>query len=101
MNFLEHADNCQQNFERLVTNEIDAMSLDDTDTIDDEQNAEHWRKIMLKAKLYIPSTLNTDYLLWYTQLIVCAVKYYIMVIISLFKFFWGERTFQINLKIQD
>ena len=44
------------------------MSLDDTDTIDDEQNAEHWRKIMLKAKLYIPSTLNTDYLLWYTQL---------------------------------
>ena len=27
------------------------------------------------AKLYIPSTLNTDYLLWHTQLIVCAVKY--------------------------
>ena len=25
-------------------------------------------------KLYIPSTLNTDYLLWHTQLIVCAVK---------------------------
>ena len=24
------------------------MSLDDTDTIDDEQNAEHWRKVMLK-----------------------------------------------------
>ena len=24
------------------------MSLDDTDTIDDGQNAEHWRKIMLK-----------------------------------------------------
>ena len=40
------------------------MSLDDTDTIDDEQNAEHWRKVMLKAQLYIPSTLNTDYLLW-------------------------------------
>ena len=34
------------------------MSLDDTDTIDDEQNAEHWRKIMLKAKLYIPSTIK-------------------------------------------
>ena len=28
-----------------------------------------------KPKLYIPSTLNTDYLLWYTQLIVCAIKY--------------------------
>ena len=41
------------------------MSLDDTDTIDDEQNAEHWRKTMLKAKLYIPSTLST----------VCVVKY--------------------------
>ena len=27
------------------------------------------------TKLYIPSTLNTDYLLWHTQLIVCAVKY--------------------------
>ena len=26
------------------------------------------------SKLYIPSTLNTDYLLWHTQLIVCAVK---------------------------
>ena len=26
-----------------------------------------------------PSTLNTDYLLWHTQLIVCAVKYQIMV----------------------
>ena len=26
-------------------------------------------------KLYIPSTLNTDCLLWQTQLIVCAVKY--------------------------
>ena len=24
------------------------MSLDDTDTIDDEQNAGHWRKVMLK-----------------------------------------------------
>ena len=31
-----------------------------------------------EAKLYIPSTLNTDYILWHTQLIVCAVKYYIM-----------------------
>ena len=28
-----------------------------------------------KPKLYIPSTLNHDYLLWHTQLIVCAVKY--------------------------
>ena len=49
------------------------MSLDDTDTIDDEQNAEHWRKVMLKAKLYILSTPNTDYLLWHTQSIICAV----------------------------
>ena len=32
-----------------------------------------------EAKLYIPSTLNTDYLLWHTQLIVCAVRYQIMV----------------------
>ena len=30
-----------------------------------------WRR----PKSYIPSTLNTDYLLWHTQLIVCAVKY--------------------------
>ena len=27
----------------------------------------------------IPSTLNNDYLLWHTQLIVCAEKYKIMV----------------------
>ena len=31
---------------------------------------------ILAPKLYIPpSTLNTDYLLWHTQLIVCTVKY--------------------------
>ena len=30
-------------------------------------------------KLYIPSTQSTDYLLWHTKLIVCAVKYLIVV----------------------
>jgi hypothetical protein len=30
-------------------------------------------------KYVIPSTLKTNYLLWHTQLIVCAVKYQIMV----------------------
>ena len=30
--------------------------------------------VVLPTKLYILSTLNTDYLLWHTQLIVCAVK---------------------------
>ena len=29
----------------------------------------------VQSYMYIPSTLNTDYLLWHTQLIVCAVKY--------------------------
>ena len=29
----------------------------------------------LWPKLYIPSTLNIDYLHWHTQLIVCAVKH--------------------------
>ena len=33
----------------------------------------------VRPKLYIPKTLNTDYLLWHTQLIGCAVKYQIMV----------------------
>ena len=28
-----------------------------------------------RPKLYIPSTLNFDLILWHTQLIVCAVKY--------------------------
>ena len=32
-------------------------------------------KLNKPSKLYIPSTLNTDYLLWHTQLIVCVVKY--------------------------
>ena len=32
-----------------------------------------------KSKLYISSTLNIDLILWHTQLIVCAVKYQIMV----------------------
>ena len=27
-----------------------------------------------EAKLYIPSTLNIDFILWHTQLIVCAVE---------------------------
>ena len=31
--------------------------------------------VVFQAMLYIPSTLNNDYLLWHTQLIVCAVKY--------------------------
>ena len=29
----------------------------------------------MSPKLYIPSTLNIDPILWHTQLIVCAVKY--------------------------
>ena len=34
-----------------------------------------WRAILLVGpKLYIPSTLNIDLMLWYAQLIVCAVK---------------------------
>ena len=32
----------------------------------------------LAANLHIPSTLNIDYLLWHTELIVYAVKYQIM-----------------------
>ena len=32
-----------------------------------------------KSKIYIPSTLNIDFILWHTQLIVYAVKCYIMV----------------------
>ena len=32
-------------------------------------------RLILWSKLYIQSTLNTDYLLWHTQLIMCAVKY--------------------------
>ena len=30
--------------------------------------------VVSTPKLYIPSTLNIDLLLWHTQLIVCAVK---------------------------
>ena len=30
--------------------------------------------LMGRSKLYIPSTLNIDLILWHTQLIVCAVK---------------------------
>ena len=32
-------------------------------------------KVNIAPKLCIPSTLNTDYLLWHTQLIGCTVKY--------------------------
>ena len=39
------------------------------------QEVQKWSSFMLDSKLYIPSTLNTDSLLWHTQLIVCAVKY--------------------------
>ena len=31
-------------------------------------------RVSIEPKLYIPSTLNTDYLLWYTQLIVRSSK---------------------------
>ena len=30
--------------------------------------------VALYPKLYIPSTLNIDFIQWHTQLIVCAVK---------------------------
>ena len=33
-----------------------------------------YRSLKLRAKLYTPSTLNIDLILWHTQLIVCAVK---------------------------
>ena len=32
------------------------------------------RYVELKPKLYIPSTLYIDLILWHTQLIVCALK---------------------------
>ena len=32
------------------------------------------KELDFQAKLYIPSTLNIDLMLWNTQLIVCAVK---------------------------
>ena len=64
--------------------------------------------IVIQSCLYIQSN-NTDYLLRHTQLIVCAVKYQIMVfdskiighyfLFSLFKFF-GWKKFYINLKFR-
>ena len=33
-----------------------------------------WPELPWWAKLYIPSTLNIVFILWHTQLIVCAVK---------------------------
>ena len=33
-----------------------------------------WKTLALAPKLYIASTLNIDLILWHTQLIVCAVK---------------------------
>ena len=45
------------------------------DVASEKLYSENLSKITVSAKLYIPSTLNTDYLLWHTQLIVCAVKY--------------------------
>ena len=32
-------------------------------------------EVMIFTKLYIPNTLNIDYLLWHTQLILCARMY--------------------------
>ena len=34
-----------------------------------------WCILRREPKLYIPSTLNIDLVLWHTQLIVCAEKY--------------------------
>ena len=39
------------------------------DTLD-----QHASKVSNRKKLYIPSTLKIDRILWRTQLIVCAVK---------------------------
>ena len=44
----------------------------------------------------IPSTLNTDYLLWHIQLIDCAVKYYIMGYYFHFSSFLGEKNSKLS-----
>ena len=57
----------------LINDDFENYDSDeDADFIPDESRP----KRQAKGKvIYIPSTLNTDYLLWHTQLIVCAVKY--------------------------
>ena len=34
----------------------------------------HIQTLKVRAKLYIPSTLNIDLILWHTQSIVCAIE---------------------------
>ena len=34
-----------------------------------------FKSLPIKAKVYIPSTLNMDLILWHTQLIVCVLAY--------------------------
>ena len=65
------------------------------------KNKQEEMHIRFYSKLYIPSTLNTDYILWHTQLTVCPVKYYIMGYSFHFWSFLGEKKKLINLKIQD
>ena len=38
--------------------------------------------LTFKSKLYTPSTLNIDLILWHTQLILCAVKWFKSWVIS-------------------
>ena len=48
--------------------------------------------VVCQPKLYIPSTLNTDYLQWHTQLILCALKWFkSWVIIFPFQVFWVKK----------
>ena len=56
----------------------------------------------IRSKLYIPSTLNTDYLLWHTLLIVCAVihGFKSWVIIFTFQVFWVKKHSKLTWKFR-
>ena len=55
--------------------------------------------IML-SKLYIPGTLNTDFIFWQLQWVVAVINYQIISYLSYFSSFFNENTFEIEFKNQ-
>ena len=52
-----------------------SLFLPDMDSLDVTNfSSQHRLRAALSSKLYIPSTLNVDLILWHTQLIVYAIK---------------------------
>ena len=54
--------------------------------------------LFMLSKLYIPGTLETDFIFWQLLWVVAVMNYQIMSYFSYFSSFFNENTFKIDFK---